>query len=113
MVQEVAAHVLDDAAAEFSTMQAVLDKVDDFKQRFPSQYGTAYMSESLPALVSVYVRLQLLSWDPLFQGGESAAGKAAITGQEFMEHSWFQELIKFSSGMLTSSDHQIAYSSSV
>lgn len=99
VLQEVAHDVLNDVAPEFASMQAVLGKVDEFKRRFPPQYSSAYMSESLPALVSVYVRLELLSWDPLF--GEDDSTQAAVTGQAFMEHAWFKQLIDFSSGMLS------------
>lgn len=91
--------MLDDVASEFASLQAVLGKVDEFKRRFPPQYRSAYMSESLPALVSVYVRLQLLSWDPLFHGGEDGAVQAAVTGQAFMEHAWFKQLMEFSTGL--------------
>lgn len=100
-MQEVAEKKLYDVAPEFKSMQAVLGKIGEFKQRFPPQYMSAYMSESLPALVSVYVRLQLLSWDPLFQGGVDGAAQAAVTGQAFMEHAWFKQLMEFSSGAFT------------
>ena len=90
--------MLTDVAPEFASISAVLGKVGEFKRRFPPQYSSAYMSESLPALVSVYVRLQLLAWDPLFHGGVDGAAQAAVTGQAFMEHAWFKQLMDFSSG---------------
>ena len=102
MLQEVASQVLTDVAPEFASISAVLGKVGEFKRWFPPQYSSAYMSESLPALLSVYVRLQLLSWDPLFHGGEVAVGQTAVAGQAFMEHAWFKQLMDFSSGVLTS-----------
>lgn len=94
-LREVAASTLRDVAAEFSSVPAVLRRVQDFKARFPAQYARAYVSEALPALMSVYVRLQLLQWDPLYANGEDR-GAAPPSVLNFEEHEWFRDLLEFS-----------------
>lgn len=94
-LREVAGSTLLDVAEEFVAMSAVLRRVGDFKARFPAQYSRAYVSEALPALMSVYVRLQLLAWDPLYCNGE--ARDTAVPGTlNFEEHDWFRDLLEFS-----------------
>lgn len=94
-LRAVAAATLEDVAPEFLSIVAVLRRVQDFKTRFPAQYGRAYVSEALPALMSVFVRLQLLEWDPLYVNGEDR-GKAAPRMLHFEEHEWFRDLLEFS-----------------
>jgi hypothetical protein len=93
---EVAEGVLGDVADEFASLGAVLSRLRTFKERYPDAYRRAYFSEALPALVSVFVRLQLLEWEPLFKGG-GAAGQAGLRRLHFEEHRWFEELLAFSS----------------
>eukprot|EP00892_Ulva_mutabilis_P011212 jgi/Ulvmu1/8463/UM043_0043.1 len=94
-LQDVAATTLSDVAADFASMAAVLQRLRDFKEQHPVQYGRAYVSEALPALVSVYVRLQLLDWDPMYANGEDRQ-KVAPRVLHFEEHDWFRELLEFS-----------------
>jgi hypothetical protein len=91
----VARDVFADVAPEFSTLAAVLERLLDFKARFPAQYGAAFVSEALPALTSVFTRLELLQWDPLHGGGQEA-GLQPLQVRQFEEQKWFSELFKFS-----------------
>ncbi|KAK8572672.1 hypothetical protein V6N12_028719 [Hibiscus sabdariffa] len=54
-----------DASEEYSQLSAVKQKFEIFKKDYSSIYHDAYMSFSIPAIFSPYVRLELLKWDPL------------------------------------------------
>ncbi|KAK8681460.1 hypothetical protein V6N13_053863 [Hibiscus sabdariffa] len=54
-----------DASEEYSQLSAVIQKFEKFKKDYSSIYRDAYMSFSIPAIFSPYVRLELLKWDPL------------------------------------------------
>ena len=90
-LHEVAVGVFADVAPEFATLGAALARLATFKRDHLPQYRTAYVSEALPALVSVFVRLQLLQWDPLHAHEAPAAAVAS-----FEEQPWFHELFDFS-----------------
>lgn len=43
--------------------------------RYPKDYTNAYMHLSTPALFAPFVRLELLSWDPLYGAADGAPYK--------------------------------------
>ncbi|KAE8723431.1 RAB geranylgeranyl transferase beta subunit 1 [Hibiscus syriacus] len=62
---QTADQVFSDASEEYSQLSAVKQKFEKLKKDYSSSYRDAYMSLSIPAIFSPYVRLELLKWDPL------------------------------------------------
>ncbi|KAK9049646.1 hypothetical protein SSX86_031385 [Deinandra increscens subsp. villosa] len=67
---QVAGQIFSDADEEFSQLSAVKEKFEIWKKEYSSSYRDAYMSLSIPAIFSPYVRLELLKWDPLHQDSD-------------------------------------------
>lgn len=57
-----------DAAPEFASLDRVKDRMEQWKRQQPAAYRDAYASLSAPQLFAPFVRRELLSWDPLFDG---------------------------------------------
>lgn len=66
----VADKIFSDAAEEYSQFSVVVDRFEKWKKDYASSYRDAYMSLSIPAIFSPYVRLELLKWDPLHEDAE-------------------------------------------
>ncbi|GMH10905.1 hypothetical protein Nepgr_012746 [Nepenthes gracilis] len=67
LLLQTAEQVFSDAAEEYSQLSAVKERFDRWKRYYSSNYRDAYMSLSIPAIFSPYVRLELLKWDPLHE----------------------------------------------
>ncbi|KAG5559303.1 hypothetical protein RHGRI_008999 [Rhododendron griersonianum] len=67
LLLQTAGQVFSDAAEEYSQLAVVIERFDSWKKDYPSSYRDAYMSLSVPAIFSPYVRLELLKWDPLHE----------------------------------------------
>ncbi|XP_024988150.1 transcriptional repressor ILP1 [Cynara cardunculus var. scolymus] len=67
---QIAGQIFSDAAEEFSQLSAVKEKFEMWKKDYSSSYKDAYMSLSIPAIFSPYVRLELLKWDPLHEDSD-------------------------------------------
>lgn len=67
---QIAGQIFSDAAEEFSKLSSVKEKFESWKKDYASSYQDAYMSLSIPAIFSPYVRLELLKWDPLHQDSD-------------------------------------------
>ncbi|KAM5567633.1 transcriptional repressor ILP1 [Rosa sericea] len=65
LVLGTADQVFSDAAEEYSQLSAVKERFEEWKREYRSSYRDAYMSLSVPVIFSLYVRLELLKWDPL------------------------------------------------
>lgn len=65
LLLQTADQIFSDAAEEFSQLSVVKERFDKWKIYYSSSYRDAYMSLSVPAIFSPYVRLELLKWDPL------------------------------------------------
>ncbi|OMO65530.1 GC-rich sequence DNA-binding factor [Corchorus olitorius] len=65
MLLQTADEIFSDASEEFSQLSAVKERFERWKKDYASSYRDAYMSLSIPAIFSPYVRLELLKWDPL------------------------------------------------
>lgn len=59
--------VFSDASEEYSQLSAIKERFERWKRDYASTYRDAYMSLSVPAIFSPYVRLELLQWDPLHE----------------------------------------------
>lgn len=62
---QTADEIFSDASEEYSQLSVVKEKFEKWKKDYSSCYRDAYMSLSIPAIFSPYVRLELLKWDPL------------------------------------------------
>ncbi|XP_047972328.1 transcriptional repressor ILP1-like [Salvia hispanica] len=67
---QVAAKIFSDAAEEYSQFQVVVGKFEKWKKDYATSYRDAYMSLSIPAIFSPYVRLELLKWDLLHEDAD-------------------------------------------
>lgn len=67
LLLQTAEQVFSDAAEEYSQLAVVIERFDRWKKDYSSSYRDAYMSLSVPAIFSPYVRLELLKWDPLHE----------------------------------------------
>ncbi|CAN1828451.1 Transcriptional repressor ILP1 [Linum perenne] len=65
MCLRTAGQILSDASEEYSQLQVVKERLENWKMKYAASYRDAYMSLSIPAIFSPYVRLELLQWDPL------------------------------------------------
>lgn len=67
---QVAEKVFGDAAEEYSKLSFVIERFERWKKDYASSYRDAYMSLSVPAIFSPYVRVELLKWDPLHEDSD-------------------------------------------
>ena len=67
LLLQTAEQVFSDAAEEYSQLSSVKERIERWKKQYSSTYRDAYMSLSIPAIFSPYVRLELLKWDPLYE----------------------------------------------
>ncbi|KAL1568479.1 transcriptional repressor ILP1-like [Salvia divinorum] len=80
---QVAAKIFSDAAEEYSQFSVVVGKFEKWKKDYATSYRDAYMSLSIPAIFSPYVRLELLKWDPLHEDAD------------FMDMTWCSLLFNY------------------
>lgn len=67
LLLQTADQIFSDAAEEYSQLPAVKERFEKLKKEYASSYRDAYISLSVPAIFSPYVRLELLKWDPLHE----------------------------------------------
>ncbi|KAK1567818.1 hypothetical protein Q3G72_017067 [Acer saccharum] len=67
---QIADQIFSDASEEYSQLSSVKERFEEWKRDYPSTYRDAYMSLSAPAIMSPYVRLELLKWDPLHEDAD-------------------------------------------
>lgn len=67
LLLQTAEGIFSDAAQEYSQLSLVKERFEKWKRLYPGSYRDAYMSLSIPAIFSPYVRLELLKWDPLHE----------------------------------------------
>ncbi|CAI0415215.1 unnamed protein product [Linum tenue] len=75
--------ILSDASEEFSQLSVVKEKLEKWKKEYAASYRDAYMSLSVPAIFSPYVRLELLHWDPLRKS------------DDFFDMNWHSQLFNY------------------
>ena len=64
-VENQARQVMSDVVDEFSTIEGVCSRIEEWKRQDPASYSDAFVQLCLPKIVSPLVRLQLLFWNPL------------------------------------------------
>ena len=94
-VGDIAKGLLKDAHEDFASIPAVVSQLAEFRRRYPAAYQQAYISDSLPALLSVYLRKELLLYDPLHLNGVSGPGQPEAGVTSFLDHEWFREVYEF------------------
>ncbi|XP_043837269.1 intron Large complex component GCFC2 [Dromiciops gliroides] len=57
--------VFEDVSEEFSDVQKILLRFQQWREWFPDSYYEAYASLCLPKLFSPFIRIQMLDWNPL------------------------------------------------
>ncbi|XP_074050327.1 intron Large complex component GCFC2 isoform X2 [Macrotis lagotis] len=77
-------NVFEDVTEEFSDIQKILLRFQQWRERFPDSYYNAYASLCLPKLFSPFIRIQMLDWNPL---------KLDCVSLQHMP--WFQSLEEF------------------
>lgn len=57
--------LMDDVLEEFVSVDFVLKHMSEWKNKYLDSYIEAYVNVCLPKLVGPYVRLEMLTWNPL------------------------------------------------
>lgn len=57
--------LFDDSKEEYCDIEAIKKNLESWKHSYAGQYDSTFMGLSAPALFAPFVRLELLSWDPL------------------------------------------------
>ena len=57
--------LFDDVVDEFASISMIKSRLETWKFQFPQSYQQAYISLCLPKLFVPFVKLQLLTWNPL------------------------------------------------
>lgn len=89
-VREAASHVMRDVGAEYAAIAPVKAKSEEWKGRYPTTYRDAWMSHSTPQLFAPFVRLELLSWSPLYVRSSKETVAPSIDGM-----SWYADLFDY------------------
>uniref|UniRef100_G3VKY6 GCF C-terminal domain-containing protein n=1 Tax=Sarcophilus harrisii TaxID=9305 RepID=G3VKY6_SARHA len=85
-------HIFEDVNEEFSDVQKILLKFQQWREQFPDSYYEAYASLCLPKLLSPFIRIQMMDWNPL---------KVSV----LQRMPWFQSLEEFAnSGVVAQRD---------
>jgi len=58
-------HLFDDIEKDFTKTARICTEFEKWKRRFPKSYLNSYMSLSLRKILTPYIRMQLLNWNPL------------------------------------------------
>jgi GC-rich sequence DNA-binding factor len=58
-------HVFEDVVEDFSEVESVREKFEDWKRTYKETYQDAYIGLCLPKLLNPYIRLSLINWNPL------------------------------------------------
>lgn len=70
LLLQTADEIFSDASEEYSELSLVKERFEKCKREYSSSYRDAYMSLSAPTILSPYVRLELLKWDPLHEDAD-------------------------------------------
>jgi hypothetical protein len=82
-LQEQSQKLFEDASKHFKKISMVKEKFETWKVEYYREYEQAYGEASIPTVFDMYVRFELLDWDPL------------NSSFEFEEMKWHEELATF------------------
>lgn len=57
--------MFEDVVEDFSEVDSVRERFEDWKQTYKDTYQDAYIGLCLPKLLNPYIRLSLINWNPL------------------------------------------------
>lgn len=64
-IDAVSRRLFDDALEDFTEVELIRKRFEEWKFQFGDTYREAYIALCIPKLVNPFVRLQLISWNPL------------------------------------------------
>lgn len=64
--------MFEDVVEDFSEVDSVRERFEDWKQTYKDTYQDAYIGLCLPKLLNPYIRLSLINWNPLEVGSYSS-----------------------------------------
>lgn len=64
-ITTIAEKLFEDALEDFSEMDLIRKRFEEWKLQFGDTYREAYISLCIPKLVTPFVKLQLVTWNPL------------------------------------------------
>jgi hypothetical protein len=82
-LQEISHKLFEDASKHFRKISIVKEKFETWKVEYHKEYEQAYGEVSIPEVFDMYVRFELLEWDPL------------NSSFEFEDMQWHEELATF------------------
>nr|XP_022293371.1 PAX3- and PAX7-binding protein 1-like isoform X2 [Crassostrea virginica] len=74
--------VFEDVVEDFSEVDSVRERFEDWKQSYRDTYQDAYIGLCLPKLLNPYIRLSLINWNPL-----------EADCMDFEDTKWFDTLV--------------------
>ncbi|XP_025097837.1 PAX3- and PAX7-binding protein 1-like isoform X2 [Pomacea canaliculata] len=83
-ITTIAEKLFEDALEDFSEMDLIRKRFEEWKLQFGDTYREAYISLCIPKLVTPFVKLQLVTWNPLEEGC-----------RDFEDMDWYNSLIFF------------------
>eukprot|EP00884_Botryococcus_braunii_P016142 jgi/Botrbrau1/3210/Bobra.37_2s0040.1 len=83
-ILDTSQNVFADAGEEFGSLEGVKNRLEGWKKTHAGAYRDAYMPLSAPAVFAPFVRLELLAWEPLFEGQSG-----------FDNQKWYQSLFDY------------------
>eukprot|EP00375_Theileria_parva_P000215 XP_762884.1 hypothetical protein [Theileria parva strain Muguga] len=86
-LEQVDLNLMSDVTEEFCTISACLEPFLSFKETNPSEYEALNVAENLKNVILFFVKVSLLTWDPLNQF-------------DIKSLEWFNVLLKFDQNML-------------
>lgn len=57
--------IFEDVHSDFSNIQNILLKFQQWREKFPDSYYEAFISLCIPKLLNPLIRFQLIDWNPL------------------------------------------------
>ncbi|EGG21355.1 GC-rich sequence DNA-binding factor-like protein [Cavenderia fasciculata] len=81
-IQELSQKVLEDVDDEYSQLELVRDKFQNWKQKNYSSYKKINLAYIIPAIFAPFIKLQLLQWNPL-------------QDSNFDKYPWFSQLSNY------------------
>eukprot|EP00002_Diphylleia_rotans_P037555 TRINITY_DN8400_c0_g1_i5.p1 TRINITY_DN8400_c0_g1~~TRINITY_DN8400_c0_g1_i5.p1 ORF type:complete len:791 (+),score=208.43 TRINITY_DN8400_c0_g1_i5:45-2417(+) len=81
-IESASKQIFGDAADEFRNLSIIKEKMERWKNTFPTSYKEAFVSLSIPTLFAPFVRLENMSWYPFSQ-------------PDFTKSAWYSQLFDY------------------
>ncbi|XP_050526915.1 PAX3- and PAX7-binding protein 1 [Daktulosphaira vitifoliae] len=90
VVKNDAEVLMDDVLDEFASIDLILKQMFQWKKNYQETYNEAYVNVCLPKLIGPYVRLEMLTWNPLEED------------QKFENMLWYKSMQKYTMNGMSS-----------